>query len=155
MQTQRLIRTDQEAVYITVLNNENAVLEPGKVVRWSLGTTATQPAGAAVELVDFVVNVTTGPTVSGAPVAGVVHTTISTAAIGQLQVYGYDTVRASASLASGVSLVASSINATNIGHVQAGSQSTLTSPEYTFALVGWQIIDGPNATNAGVFLKLL
>jgi len=155
MQSQLINRTDPEAVFITVLNNENAVLEPGKVVRWSLGTTATQPVGASVELVDFVVNVTTGPTASGAPVAGVVHTTMNTAAVGLLQVYGYDTVRASASLASGVSLVASSINATNIGHVQAGSQSTLTSPEYTYALVGWQVIDGPNATNAGVFLKCI
>jgi hypothetical protein len=138
-------------VFISVINKEGAVLEPGKVVEWSLGTNATQPAGASVELVDAAVNLTTG---LGAKVAGVVHTTIATGAIGQLQVYGYDTVRASASLASGRMVVASSINATNIGHVDVASQSTAVGPEYVGAIVGWTVEDSANATQAKVFLSI-
>lgn len=152
MNTARINRTSQEAVYITVINAEDAVLEPGKVVEWTLGTNATQPAGVAVDLVDAVVNLTTG---LGTKVAGVVHTTISTGAVGILQIYGYDTVRASASLASGRMVVASSINATNQGHVTEASQSTLTGPEYIGAVVGWTVENGPNATNAAVFLTII
>lgn len=144
--------TDQEKVFVAVVNKEGAVLEPGKVVEWSTGTNATQPAGASVELVDVAVNLTTG---IAAMVAGVVHTTINTAEVGLLQVYGYDTVRASASLAAGRMVVASSINATNIGHVDVISQSTAVGLEYFGALVGVTVEDGPNATNAAVFLRIL
>lgn len=152
MQTQRINRTDPEQVFIVVENAQGAELEPGKVVEWTLGTNATQPNGHVVELVDAVVNLTTG---IGTVVAGVVHTTIADAAVGLLQVYGRDTVRSSASLASGRMVVASSINATNIGHVTEASQSTLTGPEYLGAVVGWTIDDSANATNAIVFLKCL
>ena len=140
-----------EAVFISVVNNEGAVLEPGKVVKWSLGTSATSPAGAGVELVDTVVNVTSG---LGGLLAGVVHSTIGTGGVGLLQVYGYDTVRASASLASGRAVVASSINATNQGHVDAASQAA-TSADYGGAVVGWTVENSANATQAKVFLKLI
>lgn len=143
---------DPEVVFISVVNKEGDELQPGKVVEWSLGTNATQGSGASVELVDAAVNLTTG---LASPVAGVVHTTIATAAIGLIQVYGRDTVRSSASLASARMVVASSINATNIGHVTEASQSTLTSPEYAGAVVGWTIEDSANATNAIVMLRLL
>lgn len=148
----RVNRTSQEAIFITVLNAQGAELEPGKVVEWTNGTNATQAAGVAIELVDAAVNLTTG---LGAKVAGVVHTTIADGAVGILQIYGYDTVRSSASLASGRMVVASSINATNIGHVTEASQSTLTSPEYVGAIVGWTVEDSANATNAKVFLTVI
>lgn len=152
MDIQRINRTDAERVFITVENAENAVLEPGKVVEWTLGTNATQINGTVVELVDAAVNLTTGIT---SVVAGVVHTTINTDAVGLLQIYGRDVVRSSASLASGRMVVASSINATNIGHVTEASQSTLTGPEYAGAVVGFTIDDSANVTNAIVFLKCL
>lgn len=155
MQIQRINRTDQEKIFITVINAEGNELQPGKVVEFTLGTNATQPAGVAVELVDAAVNLTTG---LGAKVAGVVPVggTISTAAVGLVQIYGYHgAVRASASLASGRMVVASSINATNQAHVDVASQSTLTSPEYIGAIVGWTVEDSANATNAKVHLTIL
>lgn len=152
MQIQRINRTDPEQVFIVVVNKEGDELQPGKVVEWSLGTNATQPAGVAVELVDAAVNLTTG---LAAQVAGVVHTTISTAAVGLLQVYGYDIVRSSASLASGQMVVASSVNATNIGHVTEATTSTAFGPPYMGAVVGWTVEDSANATNAKLFLTIL
>jgi hypothetical protein len=142
-----------ESVFVVGINNENAVLTPGQVVEWSLGTNATNPTGAAFELVDSAVNLTTG---IGVCVAGAVHTTISTNDVGLLQVYGYKSnVRSSASVASGRMVVASSINATNIGAVDLASQSTLTGPEYDGAVVGWLVDNSANATTAKVFLKCL
>jgi hypothetical protein len=140
-----------EPVFISVINKEGAVLEPGKVVEWSAGTNATQPAGASVELVDAAVNLTSG--IDGR-VAGVVHRTIATGDVGVLQVYGYANVRSSASLAAGRMVVASSINATNIGHVDVASQSTAVGAEYTGAIVGWTVENSVNATNAKVFLTI-
>jgi len=150
MQLQRINRTDAEAVFITVTNDPVTAdqLEPGKIVEWTATTTAAN-AGIYVNLVQAVVNVTTG---IAAKVAGAVDSTIATGAVGRLQIYGVDTVRASASIASSRLVVASSINATNIGHVTEASQSTLTSPEYDGATVGWTVDDSPNATNATVFL---
>lgn len=156
MQIQRLLRSDPEQVFITVLNAESAsVLAPGKVVQWVLGTNATQAAGVAVKLVANAVNLTTG--VVG-KVAGVVPVsgTINTGAVGMIQIYGYHSaVRSSASHASGRMVVASSINATNIGHVDVASQSTLTGPEYAGAIVGWTIDNSANATNDKVFLTII
>lgn len=155
MLTQRINRTDPEKVFITILNAEGDALQPGKVVEYTLGTNATQAAGVAVELVDTAINVTTG---IGTKVAGVVPVggTISTGAVGLIQVFGYHSaVRASASLASGRMVVASSINATNIGHVDVSSQSTLTSPEYIGAIVGWTVEDSANATNAKVHINVI
>jgi hypothetical protein len=155
MKHQRINRDDPERVFITVVNAEAGVLEPGKVVKWSLGTNATQKAGNAVELVDTVVNLTTGLV---GKVAGVIPVggTIATAQYGEIQVQGYHgAVRSSASLASGRMVVASSINATNQGHVTEASQSTLTAPEYLGAIVGFTIEDSANATNAKVVLTVL
>jgi hypothetical protein len=151
MEFQHINRTDAEKVFVTVTNDPVAadLLEPGKVVEWTATTTAAN-AGIYVNLVDVAVNVTTG---IAAKVAGVVDSTISTGKIGRLQIYGVDTVRASASLASSRLVVASSINATNLGHVTEASQSTLTAPEYDGAAVGWTVDDSPNATNASVFLS--
>lgn len=151
MNIQQLNREDAEKVFITVKNNEGDELEPGKVVEFSQ-TTTDADQGYIVELVDTAVNATTG---IAAQVAGVVESTISTASVGRLQVYGPANVRASASLAAGRMVVASSINATNIGHVSTAVQTTTTAPEYHGAIVGWTLEDGPNATNATVFLKML
>jgi len=136
-------------VFMTIKNNQGDVLEPGKVVEFS-STTTDADQGFAVELVDTAVNVTSG---IGAQVAGVVDSTLNTAEKGKIQIFGPANVRAQASLAADVQVVASSINATNIGHVATASQSTLTSPSYIGALVGWTLENGPNATNATVFLK--
>lgn len=153
MQTQRIIRTDPEKVFIIAYNNEGDQIEPGKAVEWDQLTVAHTSSGLAVELVDAVVNLTTG---IAAKVAGIVHTTISTASYGLLQVYGVDTVRASASLAvTSNMVVAGSINATNVGHVTEATTTTLTSPHYMGAVVGWLVEDSANATSAVVFLDLL
>lgn len=157
MQINRVNRGDFEQVFVTVLNAEggstpNLVLEPGKVVQYVLGTNATQKAGVAVKLMSGAVNLTAVLT----RVAGVVPVggTISTGAVGVVQVFGYHSaVRASASLASGRMVVAGSINATNIGHVDVASQSTLTAPEYLGQMVGWTVEDSANATNAKVHIS--
>lgn len=156
MQMQRINRTNPESVFVTILNAEggatpNSTLDPGKVVQYVLGTNATQTAGVAVKLMSAAVNLTASAT----KVAGVVPVggTISTGAVGVIQVYGYHSaVRASASLASGRMVVAGSINATNIGHVDVASQSTLTAPEYLGQMVGWTVEDSANATNAKVHI---
>ena len=98
MELQSLLRTDAETVFITVTNDDVTAdqLEPGKVVEWTATTTAAN-AGIYVNLVDTVVNETTG---IAAKVAGVVDSTIATGDVGRLQIYGVDTVRASASIAS-------------------------------------------------------
>jgi hypothetical protein len=154
MESARIVNplSNPEAVFISVINNEGGVLQPGQVVRWSLGSNATNPAGSAVELVDSAVNATTGLT---APAAGVVHTTISTGDVGLLQVWGYKAnVRSSASLASGRAVVASSINATNQGVVDLASQAA-SSVDYGGALVGWVVDNSVNATQARAFIKML
>lgn len=160
MQFQRIIRpNDVEKVFITVLNAEggstpNSVLEPGKVVTYVLGTNATQPAGVAVKLAPTAINLTA----SLNKVAGVVPVggTIATGGIGLIQTFGYHSaVRASASLASGRMVVAGSINATNIGHVDVASQSTLVSAEYAGQVVGWTVEDSANATNAKVHISCI
>jgi hypothetical protein len=152
MQIQRVNRSTPESVFIPCYNNEGAELAPGVCVEWDQLAVGHTSTGLAVELVDGVVNLTTGLV---ALVAGVVHSTISTAGFGLLQVYGVDTVRSSASLASGGMVVTSSINATNQGHVTEATTTTLTGPQYLGAAVGWLVEDSANATNAVVFLKLL
>lgn len=156
MLIQKVNRTDPERVFISVINAESAsTLAEGKVVQWVNATNATQPAGVSVKLVAQAINVTSGLT---ARVAGVVPAgvTISTTGVGLLQVYGYHgAVRSSASLAAGRMVVAGSINATNIGHLDVSSQSTLCSPEYMGALVGWTVEDSANATQAKVFINVI
>jgi hypothetical protein len=156
MYFQGINRTDQDKVFISVLNADTTSdLQPGKCVVWNLGTNATQPAGVAVILPTAAVNLTTG---IGTRIAGVIPVggTISTGAVGVIQVYGYHgAVRSSASQASGRMVVAGSINATNIGHVDVGSQSTLCAPEYMGALVGWTVENSANATNAKVFIQVI
>lgn len=151
MQFQRVAREDQEKIFIVVENNQGAELTPGVVVEFST-TTTDADQGRLVELVDTAVNLTSG---IGAEVAGVVESTIATGDIGRVQVYGPANVRASASLAAGTLVVASSINATNLGHVEAASASTLIGAAYLGAVIGRTLENGPNATNATVFLKCL
>lgn len=142
--------TYADKVFIVVKNNEGAVLEPGKVCEFT-NTTTDADQGFLVELVDTAVNATTG---IAAAVAGVVETTIPTSEVGRVQINGPANVRASASIAAGRLVVASSINATNIGHVEAAVQTTTTAPEYTGALVGFTLENGPNATNSTVQLTI-
>jgi hypothetical protein len=137
-----------ERRYISASNGEGAVLEPGKVVEFS-ETTTNGDQGFVVELVDAVVNLTTG---LGAEIAGVVDSTINTGNVGRLQTRGPANVRASASLAAGTLVVTSSINATNQSHVTGASESTAVGVAYAGAVVGRTLEDGPNATNATVQL---
>lgn len=151
MQLMTASRAEAEKVYIVVKNNEGAVLEPGKVCVFTL-TTTDADQGYAAELVDAEVNLTTG---LGKPVAGVVETTISTGAVGRLQVWGPANVRASASYDVGTLLVASSINATNQAHVESASQSTAIGAAYVRAVIGYNLEAGPNATNATIQLRMI
>jgi len=157
MEFQMVNREQAEKVYITVKATDVAAgiqsggLYPAQCVEWVSSTTDADQ-GYVVQKVMTALNVTSG---IGAKIAGVVETTIATGAVGRLQVYGAGNVRASSSLDGPTMVVASSINATNIGHVEAASQSTLTSPHYLGSYVGWTLEDGPNATNSTVFIDLL
>jgi hypothetical protein len=157
MQIQMVNREEAEKVFITVKATDVAAgiqtggLYPGQCVEW-VSTTTDADQGYVVQKAFVALNATSG---IAAKIAGVVETTISTGAVGRLQVYGPGNVRASSSLDGPTMVVASSINATNIGHVEAATQSTLTSPHYLGAYVGWTLEDGPNATNSTVFIDLL
>ena len=156
MEIQMVNRDEQEKVYITVMNNDAdqaGGLYPAQVVEW-VSTTTDAGQGYYVRRVTAAsANTTAG--LSGAVVAGVVDTTILTAAVGRLQVWGAANVRASASIDGPAMVVAYSINGTNIGHVDASATTTLVSPQYAAAVVGYTLEDGPNATNSTVFLKCL
>jgi hypothetical protein len=152
MMLQTVNRALAEKVYVVVLNNQGAELTPGVCVEWDVHTTDSYQ-GYAVELVDSAINTSSG--IGGEKVAGVVDTTISTGAVGILQVYGAANVRASASYDGSNMVVAGSINATNIGHVSSYVASTDDGLGLIGALVGWTLEAGPNATNATVMLDLL
>ena len=145
-----------DKIYVVVQNNDaNATggLIPATCVEW-VSTTTTAGQGFYVKRVTAAsANTTAG--LSGAVVAGVVDTTISTGATGRLQVWGAANVRASASIDGPAMVVAYSINATNIGHVTTAVDTTLVSPQYAAAVIGYTLEDGPNATNSTVFLKCI
>ncbi len=147
MQIMTVSRDEAEKVFLVVYNNESAVLEPGKVVEWS-ATTTDANRGYYVELVDSAINTISG--IGGGKVAGVVDTTINTAAVGRIQVFGPANVRASASYDTGNLVAAGSINATNQGHVTTVTGSSDNGIGYVGALVGHTLEAGPNATNSSV-----
>jgi len=154
MELQQVNRTDAEKVFITVTNDPvlATYLIQGVAVEWTATTTAAN-AGVYVNLPQVASNATTG---IAAKIAGVVETTIATGGTGRVQIYGVnDNVRASASIASSRLVVASSINATNVGHVTLDAQTTLNSPEYHGALVGWTVDDSVDATHATVFITTM
>jgi hypothetical protein len=147
MQIQLVNRAESEKVFLTASNIEGAVLEPGKVVEWSNTTTASNQ-GYQVELVDSAISTTAG--IGGNKVAGVVDSTINTAAVGRIQVFGPANVRASASYDLSNLVAAGSINATNQGHVTTVAGHSDHGINYVAALVGHTLKAGPNATNATV-----
>ena len=161
MQLMTVSRTEPEKVYIVVqasdvaANLQSGGLYPGQCVEWVNSSTAAWQ-GYVVGIVDGVFNRTEG---IGGQVAGVVDTTISTGAVGRLQVYGPANVRASATMAGDLAVVTWSINATNIGHVANVSvNETLTSLAARGAFVGWTYVQEAAvavATNAKVQLCLL
>jgi len=156
MEIQMVNREEAEKIFITVMNNDadqSGGLYPGQVVEWVSTTTDAGQGYYVRRVTSASANTTDG--LSGAVVAGVVDTTILTAAVGRLQVWGAANVRASASIDGPAMVVAYSINATNIGHVTTSVTTTLVSPQYIAALVGYTLEDGPNATNATVFLKCI
>ena len=147
MQLMSVSRDEAEKVYIVVKNNEGDELVPGRVVEWSVTTTDSNQ-GYLVELVDAVTHTASG--IGGHKVAGVVDSTISTGAVGRLQVFGPANVRAAASLDVG-KLVA----ATNTGQVAELDGAAGNGIGLIAALVGWSLEAGPNATNSTVQLSLL
>jgi len=146
----------QSQIFVTVQNDDATQaggLYPGQCVEW-VSTTTDAAQGYYVRLVTAAsANTTAG--LSGAVVAGVVDTTIMTAAVGRIQVWGPANVRASASINGPTMVVTYSINATNIGHVDVDTATTLVSPRYAASVVGYTMEDGPNATNSRVFLKCM
>lgn len=157
MQAMTVARTEPHKVYLVVQSTDvtagtqSGGLYPAQVVEWVSTTTASWQ-GYVVQKVSVAINLTTG---IAAKVAGVVETTIATGAVGRIQVYGPANVRASASIDGPRLVVASSINATNVGHATEATQSTAFGPEYLGAVVGWTLEDGPNATNSTVHLSLM
>ena len=148
---QEMVVGFQEAlkVYVSIKNAEDAVLEPGKVVEWT-ATTTDENRGYQVELVDTALNTISG--IGVGKIAGVVDSTINTAAVGRIQVYGAANVRSSASYDTGNLVAAGSINATNQGHVTTVTGSSDNGIGYISALVGYTLEAGPNATNASVMI---
>jgi len=137
-------------VYVVVENAEGAVLENEKVVVWT-ATTTDAKQGYQVELPTAVI----GTDGIDAKVAGVVDSTIDTAATGRLQIYGPATVRASASLNVSMLVVTNTNNATNIGHVYESPLNTDQTPSFHGAIVGWTMENGPTATQSRVMLSWL
>ena len=152
MQTGELVdaRKDPEKVFVTYQENGAEEILPGEVCE-IVATTTDADQGRLIQVIDTAINATSG---IGAAVAGVATSTISTSAVGRLQVYGPANVRASASIAAGRLVVAGSINATNIGHVTTAIQTTTTTAEYAAAAIGWSLENGPNATNSTVMLTI-
>ena len=149
MQFMTTSRSEAETVFQVFKNAEGAELKPGEIVEYT-NTATDADQGLSVELVDVACNATLG---IAAKVAGVV--TQTTGAIRRLQVFGPANVRASASFALGKLVVASSANATNIGHAVLASASSDSMPQYRCSIVGWTLENGPNATNATVQLQIL
>lgn len=143
--------TTAKKVYVAVREAGAEVIQPGEVCEW-LPTATAADQGYRVQVIDTAINATTG---IAARVAGVAETTISTSQMGRLQVYGVGNVRASASLNVGRAVVAGSINATNIGHVQEAVQTTTTTLDYAQAFVGVTLENGPNATNSTVMISVI
>jgi len=142
-------REEAEKIFIVVENAQGDELEAGKVVEWT-ATATDADQGKKVELVDAAISTTAG--IGGHKVAGVVDSTISTADIGRLQIFGPANVRASASYDAATLVAAGSINATNLGHVTSVVGHSDHGINYVAALVGWTLEAGPNATNATVQL---
>jgi len=152
MQFMTVNREEAEKVYIVVKNGEGDELGPGVCVEWDT-TTDDDLQGYQVELVDAAISTTAG--LGGNKIAGVVDSTIATADVGRLQVYGPANVRSSASYDAGELVASGSINATNKGHVQTVAGHSDHGINFVEALVGWTLEAGPNATNATVQLYLL
>jgi hypothetical protein len=151
MQIATVSRSEADKVYVVARENAAEEILAGEVCEF-VATATDADQGYKVQVVNTAINATTG---IGAKVAGVAETTISTDAVGRLQVYGPANVRASASIIAGRMVVASSINATNIGHVTTAVLTTTTAADYHGAIVGWTLENGPNATNATVQLTIL
>jgi len=159
MQFMTTSRTEAEKAFIVVEASNVADdissggLYPGQVVEWVSTTTDAKQGYTVRQVTAGSLNTTSG--IAGAKVAGVVDTTISTSAVGRIQVFGPANIRASASIDGPTLVVSYSINATNIGHVTSGVTTTLWSPAYLGGIVGWTLEDGPNATNSTVQLQLM
>lgn len=151
MQFMTTSRSEAETVFQVFKNAEGAELKPGEIVEYT-NTATDADQGLSVELVDIACNITTG---IAAKVAGVVTQTVPTGAIRRLQVFGPANVRASDTFALGKLVVASSANATNIGHAILASASSDSMPQYRCSIVGWTLENGPNATNATVQLQIM
>lgn len=136
--------------FTVVYNNQGGELIPGSVCEFDL-TATTAEQGYYVELVDVAVGVTTG---IQAPVAGVVASTIATAAVGRLQVYGPATVRVNTTINAGKLAVATSAGVAPTGVAIMGVATTANSPEYQAASLG-VCIDAVSATQSVVMLKLI
>tara|TARA_R110000824_G_scaffold74767_3_gene189944 strand:+ start:3979 stop:4431 length:453 start_codon:yes stop_codon:yes gene_type:complete len=143
-------REQAEKVFIVVENSQGAVLEPGKVVEWTI-TTTDADQGKQVELTDAILHTKTG--IGGHKVAGVVNSTINDNDMGRLQVYGAANVRANNTYDSGTLLVAGT--GAGEGTVASYTPHSDDSIGLLGAIVGWQLEPGPNATNATVMLNLM
>lgn len=151
MQIQMATSAEGTKAFVAVQEDGTLNIGAGVVCEWT-ATTTDADQGYKVHVVDAAVNATTG---LAAKVAGVAEQAIATNGKGRLQVFGPANVRASASYAVSRLMVASSINANNVGHVTTAIQTTTTAPEYHGAIVGWSLENGPNATNSTVQLDVL
>jgi|2_EtaG_2_1085320.scaffolds.fasta_scaffold46033_1 hypothetical protein len=151
MQFMTANREEQETVFIVCENNEGAELIPGTVVEFDL-TATDKDQGHLIEKVDAEVNMTTG---IGAPVAGVVETTIATAGIGRIQVYGPATVRTNTTIDAGRLAVATSSNVAPTGVAIADVRTTqITTAAYAQAVIG-VCMEAVSATEARVQLACM
>ena len=102
-------------------------------------------------MVDVAVNATTG---IAAPLAGVVTSTIATAAVGRLQVYGPCSVTVTGTVVAGSVAVATSANVAPTGVGITHVATTTTNVSYAAAALGVSIED-TSATVAIVQLQIM
>ena len=150
MQWATVNRSGAEKAYVVVTEKGTQELIPGTVCEYTITATAAEQ-GVEVGIVDAIVRDTSG---IGAPVAGVVDSTIGTSDVGRLQVHGPCTVRVSTTIATGKLAVASSQAIAPTGVAIVDVNSTDAGAAYGRAGIGICLAD-TSATEAVIQLDII
>lgn len=143
-----------DKAFITIKNNEGAELIPGSVLEFTL-TTTDSDQGYLAELVDFDLSGGASTLLGiSAPLAGVVHSTISTGQVGRVQVRGPADVRVAAAIDAGTFAVASSeaVAPTGVGTTQV--LSTNQTVAHGRAGLGF-VLESVSSTTARIQLDIM
>ena len=145
MLIQHLNRTDPEKVFISVYNNEGAALNRGEVVEWDDDATGDN-LGVYVEELDAN---------ESALACGVVEsTTIASAAVGLVQVYGYhDAVLTSTTVTAGA--VVSATVESSVGKVDDFASALTTSTNAAAMAIVGVALNVTDTNSAGVVIRMM